>query len=297
MIFGNGPRADRIPAQITLEPLACRELVRREIAANDRDQRVREPLPIIELAKSGNRSAMDDLRTARRRWGLPASLAEAARRFSHQQGGTLFMALVAALKMLLHDYLGQDDLLVATNVANRNRPGAESLIGPLANTVILRTNLAGDPSPQEVLRRVRATTLQAFEHQDLPFEDLALALEAERDRRPESLARIMILLQNAALRPRARSEGSLAFREADPTLILPLVTATTFDVILALVETTNGLVGTCIYKPHLFSAESIDRLLRDFERAVEQLVTQPERPISTIRLPGKSNDRAGNQLA
>jgi non-ribosomal peptide synthetase component F len=252
-------------------------------------EQLREPLPVIELAESADRHPIDDLRTARRMWGLPASLAEAARRFSHQEGGTLFMALVAALKTLLHGYLGQDDLRVDTNVANRNRPGTEPLIGPLVNTVILRTNLGGDPSPQEVLRRVRATTLAAFEHQDLPFEELALTLEAERDRRPESLARIMILLQNATLRPQARSEGALALEEANPTMILPLVTATTFDVIFALVESSIGLVGTCIYKPHLFSAETVDRLLRDFEGTVEQMVTQSERPISAIHLSGMTN--------
>jgi Condensation domain len=247
-------------------------------------EQLRDPLPAIELVKTSDRSPIDDLRTARRRWSLPPSLAEAATRLSHQEGGTLFMALVAALKMLLRGYLGQDDLRVATNVANRNRPGTEALIGPLANAVILRTNLDGDPSPREVLRRVRATTLRAFEHQDLPFEELALTLEAERGLRPESLARIMILLQNAALRPQARPEGLLAVEEADPTLISPLVTATTFDVILALVETPIGLVGTCIYKPHILSVETIDRLLRDFEATVELMVTHPERPISAFAL-------------
>ena len=257
-------------------------------------EQLREPLPNIELAKSGDRSALDNLRTARRRWVLPASLAEAARRFSRQEGGTLFMALVAALKTLLHRYLGQDDLRVATNVANRNRPGTELLIGPLVNTVVLRTNLGGDPSPREVLRRVRTTTLEAFEHQDLPFEELALTLETERDLRPESLAQVMILLQNTTLRPRARSEGSLAFEEADPTLISPLVTTTTFDAIFAMVETRVGLVGTCIYKPNLFSVETIDRLVRDFERTIEQMVARPERPISAIRVSGMRNDRTEN---
>ena len=73
--------------------------------------------------------------------------------------------------------LGLDDVRVATNVANRNRPGSERLIGPLVNTVILRTNLGGDPTPREVMRRVRATTLAAFAHQDLPFEELVETLE------------------------------------------------------------------------------------------------------------------------
>ena len=108
-------------------------------------EQLRDPLPVMQLARVRPSRTIDDLRTARREWALPAGLAEAAKRFSHGEGGTLFMALVAALKTLLHRYLGQDDLRVATNVANRNRPGTEGLIGPLANTVILRTNLAWRP--------------------------------------------------------------------------------------------------------------------------------------------------------
>src|SRR5262249_58804082 len=98
----------------------------------------------------------DDFQTARRRSTLPPSLVDAARRFSQQEGGTLFMALVSALKTLLHLYLGEDDLRVATNVANRNRPRTDALIGPLVNTVILRTNLGGGPNSPAALRPVLA---------------------------------------------------------------------------------------------------------------------------------------------
>ncbi len=247
-------------------------------------EQLREPLPVIHLAKPGCRRTSDDFQTLRRRWTLRASLVEAARRFGHQERGTLFTVLVAALKTLLHRYLGEDDLRVATNIANRNRPGTEALIGPLANTVILRTNLGGDPNSQEVLRRVRATTLAAFDHQDLPFEELAETLERERAIRPASLAQIMILFQNATLRPQARFGGTLACEEANPNMILPLVTTTTFDVIFALIESSLGLAGTCIYKPHLFSTKEIDRLLQGFEHVIEQMVAQPERPISAIRV-------------
>jgi acyl-CoA synthetase (AMP-forming)/AMP-acid ligase II len=251
-------------------------------------EQLRDPLPVMQLAKSAPRRTIDDLRTARREWTLPASLAEAVKHLSHQEGGTLFMALVAALKTLLHRYFGQEDVRVATNLANRNRPGTEALIGPLVNTVILRTNLGGDPTPREVMRRVRATTLAAFVNQDLPFEQLAETLERERALRPESLAQIMILLQNATLRPPARFRGPLAFEEANPNMIQPLVTTTTYNVILALCERPLGLAGTCIYKPHLFGAKAIDRLLRDFENIVEQFVTQPEIPISAIDVSLKS---------
>jgi hypothetical protein len=160
-----------------------------------------DPLPVMRLGKATVARTMDVLRTARRPLALPASLTGAAKRFSHREGGTLFMALVAALKTLLHRYLGCEDVLVATNVANRNRPGTEGLIGPLANTVILRTSLGGDPHSQEVLRRVRATTLAAFVQQDLPFEELAHTLKHDRPIKPAALTQCTLLLQNATLRP------------------------------------------------------------------------------------------------
>ena len=247
-------------------------------------EQLRDPLPVLQFAGSGPRRTIDDLHTARQGWTLPTRLAEAATRFSHGEGGTLFMALVAALKTLLHRYLAQDDVRVATNVANRNRPETEGIIGPLSTTVILRTNLGGDPTARELLRRVRATTVAAFANQDLPFEELAQALERERDFKPKALANVMILLQNAALRPMRGSGRKLAFEEANPNMLMPLVTLTTFDVILMLREGTNGLLGTCAYKPHLFAPTTIDRLLGDFQQVLERMVTQPERPISTIRV-------------
>ena len=247
-------------------------------------EQLRDPLPVMQLAKSAPRWAIDDLRTVRRAWTLPASLVEAAKRFSHEEGGTLFMALVAALKTLLSRYLGQDDVRVATNVANRNRPGTEALIGPLVNTVVLRTNLGGDPAPREVMRRVRATTLAAFAHQDLPFQELAQTLERERRLKPRALVNIMILLQNDTLRPVLTSGHRLSFAEANPNMLVPLVTMTSFDVILMLRESAGGVVGTCVYKPHLFRARTIDRLLGDFHEVLELMTTRPERPISEIRV-------------
>jgi hypothetical protein len=102
----------------------------------------------------------------------------------------------------------------------------------------------------------------------------------------------MILLQNAALRPMASSGHKLAFEEANPNMLLPLVTITPFDVILMLRESAHGLVGSCVYKPHLFRATAIDRLLRDFRKVLEHMVNKPERPISTI--PNVLNEQASS---
>jgi non-ribosomal peptide synthetase component F len=214
---------------------------------------------------------------------LPTGLSEAAKRYGQREGCTLFMVLVAALKTLLHRYLAQDDVRVATLVANRNRPRTEGLIGPLANTVILRTDLTGDPNSLEVMRRVRATTLAAYAHQDLPFEDLVESLERERSRSHLPLSEVMITLHNASLRP-IISSRTLNFEEANPGMPAPLVTITSADVIFMLHETAQGLRGDCVYKPHLFGTRTIDRLLRDFEGVLEQMMAQPERPISTIRI-------------
>jgi len=253
---------------------------------DDWREQLRGPLPVLKLSAARQRRPESEL-TAQRDIALPASLTEAAKQFSRREGGTLFMALVAALKTLLHGYAGEDDLRLATNVANRNRAGTEGLIGPLANTVILRTSLGGDPTAREVMRRVRATTLNAYAHQDLPFEVVAETLERERGIDPAQLAQVMILLHNAALRPETSAGRALAFEEADPGMPMPLVTTTTYDVILVLRETAQGLVGSCIYKPHFFGAKWIDRLLADFQGILKQMASEPERRISTIRFSRK----------
>jgi acyl-CoA synthetase (AMP-forming)/AMP-acid ligase II len=258
-------------------------------------EQLRDPLPAIKLAKGRPaRRTIDAFGTARREWALPTGLSEATKRFGQREGGTLFMVLVATLKTLLHRYLAQDDVRVATLVANRNRPGTEGLVGPLANTVVLRTGLAGDPNPLEVMRRVRATTLAAYAHQDLPFEDLVESLERERSRSPLPLSEVMITLHNASLRPIINCR-TLTLEEANPGMPAPLVTITSADVIFMLHETAQGLRGHCVYKPHLFGTRTIDRLLRDFEGVLEQMMAQPERPISTIRIsrnPSQPQGRA-----
>jgi acyl-CoA synthetase (AMP-forming)/AMP-acid ligase II/acyl carrier protein len=245
-------------------------------------KQLRGPLPPLNFTTTRRRQIAATLYNAQREITLPKELTAAVKQFSHREGGTLFMALVAALKVLLHHYLSADDLRVATNVANRNRAGTENLIGPLANTVILRSNLGSDPTLQEVLRRIRATTLAAYANQDLPFEDLVETLTRERGLGPAEFCRVMILLHNAALRPVASSGRTLRLEEANPGMPQPLMTSSNFDVILVLREGSEGLVGSCIYKPHLFSIKSIDRLFRDYCNVLELMVTQPHRPISAI---------------
>ena len=245
-------------------------------------EQLHHPLPVMKLAPGSRRRKADDFHTAQRKVMLPVTLSEAAKEFSQREGVTLFMTLIAALKTLLHRYTGEDDLRVATHLANRNRPGTGGLIGPLVNTVILRTSLGGDPSSREVMRRVRATTLAAFANQDLPFVEVVSALQHERGVEPAALAQVLIWLQNAALRPIIRAGEGLSFEEVDPAMLTHPAAVSAFDIMLMLREGAQGIVGTCVYKRHLFAAETVDRMLGRFEQVLEHMVLQPERPISAI---------------
>jgi hypothetical protein len=118
---------------------------------------------------------------------------------------------------------------------------------------------------------------------------IAQIFESERGSKPAILANVMILLQNAALRPMAGSGRELAIEEANPGMMLPLVTTASFDVMFMLHDGPHGLRGTCVYKPYLFGARAIDRVLRDFQRVLQRMVTQPERPILAIR--GSPNEQ------
>jgi non-ribosomal peptide synthetase component F len=192
------------------------------------------------------------------------------------------MTLLAAFKLLLYSYTGQQDLCVGTLVANRQRQETEGLIGLLLNTLVLRTNLAGNPTFLEVLQRVRETTLAAYTHQDLPFEDLVVTLERQRGLKRASLCQVMCILQPAVPPPLKLPTLTLSVVEADQSLAEPGLTATTFDVIMIWREKPQGLDGLCIYKTALFDVATIKRMLEDFQRMLERLVTQPEQPLSTL---------------
>jgi non-ribosomal peptide synthetase component F len=178
---------------------------------------------------------------------------------------------------------------VATHVANRNRPRTEGLIGPLVNTVILRTRLGSELSAREVMRRVRATALAAFANQDISFDEVVATLERENALERAKLTQVMIWLQNAPLRPITNKGSGFSFEEVDPGMPPAMIAVTSFDLILMLRETAQGLVGTCVYNPHLFSVQMIDRLLRHFQEVLECMLIEPEQPISAIAI--SVNDR------
>jgi hypothetical protein len=239
-------------------------------------QQLHAPLAILDLPMDRPRTAELSLHTARQSFQIPKELTVALTRLSQQEGVTVFMTLVAAFKALLYGYTGQEDIRVGTLVANRQHQDAEGLIGLFANLVILRTNLGGNPSLRQVLQRMRTTMLDAYAHQDLPFEYLARALVRARQCDRQSLFQVMFAMQNARQHTLALPALRLKVLETQP------VEASACELAVSVRESPQGLDGLCIYKTALFDVSTIIRMLGDFQRVLERLIAQPELTLSAF---------------
>ena len=152
---------------------------------------------VIDLPIDKPRPPVQTYRGAHHPLQLSAELSAQLRELSRRHGSTLFMTLLAAFDLLLCRYAGQEQVLVGSPIANRNRSETEGLIGFFVNTLVLRGDVRGNPSFRELLRRVRETALGAYAHQDLPFEKLVEELQPERDMSRSPLFQVMFVLQNA----------------------------------------------------------------------------------------------------
>jgi len=231
------------------------------------------PLP---LPTDHPRPAVETFRGAHIPVALAPALTEALKVLSRRAGVTLFMTMLAAFQVLLLRYTGQRDIAVGSPIANRTRPELERLIGFFVNTLVLRSDLAGNPQFRELLGHVRAVTLAAYEHQDIPFEKLVEELQPERDMSRHPLFQIMFVLQNAPLP---------ALRLADVSL-QPLLNATNgitkFDLTFFMWEEAAGLSGRLEYNSDLFEAATIGRMLGHFATLLAAIVADPQQGIASL---------------
>ncbi|WP_223619451.1 non-ribosomal peptide synthetase [Lysobacter sp. ESA13C] len=219
---------------------------------------------------------------------LPAALSVAVRTWAQGQGATLFMALLAAWSTLLSRLSGQDEVVVGTPVANRQHPQTEPLIGFFVNALALRVSLRDDPSAAQLLARVRAVALDAYEHQDLPFEQVVDALQPARTLSHSPLFQAMLSLDN--------TPGGATLNLPGLSLS-PLATAQTttrFDLSLALSESGAEIVGELEYATDLFERETIERYAGYFVRLLEAMVADAQAPVA--RLPLLSADERAHVL-
>lgn len=204
-------------------------------------------------------------------------LTAALKGLSQQKDVTLFMTLLAAFDVLLHRYTGQDDVLVGSPIANRNRSEVENLIGFFVNTLVFRSDLSGDPTFEELLLRVRHTATEGYAHQDLPFEKLVEELHPQRDLSHPPLIQVMFVLQNAPRPPLALPELTLELLDVDSG-------TAKFDLTLSIEETDRGLGAYYEYNTDLFDSQSIERLSKHFETLLASVVADPTKRISELSL-------------
>ncbi|MBE8967605.1 amino acid adenylation domain-containing protein [Nostocales cyanobacterium LEGE 12452] len=232
---------------------------------------------LLSLPTDRPRPAMQTFAGAYQEFALSKELTSGLTQLSQQQGVTLFMTLLAAYDTLLYRYTGQADILVGSPIANRNRSEIEGLIGFFINTLVLRTNLAGNPSFSELLTRVREMAMDAYSHQDLPFEMLVEALQPERDLSHTPLFQVMFVLQNAPI-----STVELTGLTVSPLKVESKIAK--FDLTLAMENTSTGLVGVWEYNTDLFDASTIERMTDHFLTLLEGIIANPNERISQLPL-------------
>jgi amino acid adenylation domain-containing protein len=233
--------------------------------------------PLLELPEDHPRPAVQTFRGGHQSLLLPKAIGGALKALSRDEAATLFMTLLAAFKVLLHCYTRHDDLVVGTPVANRNRLEIEGLIGFFVNALVLRTDLSGNPTFRELVRRVRKVCVGAYAHQDLPFERLVEELHIERDLSRNPLFQVMFVLQNSPVHAVELPGLSLNPVIADGG-------TTHFDLTLHIVDTEQGLVATAAYNTDLFDADTISRMLAHFQTLLEAIVKGPDRHLSELSL-------------
>jgi amino acid adenylation domain-containing protein len=234
-------------------------------------------LPTLQLPTDRPRPAVQTFRGARQPVIFSLPLMQALKRLSQQHEVTLFMTLLAAFQVLLYRYTGQDDIPVGSLIANRPRVELEALIGLFINTLVLRTDLSGDPSFRAFLGRVRDVCLGAYTHQDLPFERLLEELRPPRDLSRNPLFQVMVVLHNTP-----RQAPTLAELTVSP-LEIECQTAR-FDLTLDLWETPEGLRGWFEYSTDLFEAATIAQMVGHLQTLLEGIVTNPQQRLSQLPL-------------
>ncbi|MEE8586119.1 MAG: non-ribosomal peptide synthase/polyketide synthase, partial [Acidobacteriota bacterium] len=233
---------------------------------------------LLHLPTDRPRPALQSYRGAKQLLHCPARLVQSLKALSQSCDATFFMTLLAAFQVLLCRYSGQEDLSVGTPIANRNRAETEGLIGFFVNTLVLRSDLSGDPEFVQLLKQVRQTALGAYDHQDIPFEQLVEALQPERSLSHAPLFQVMFVLQNTPVQQ----------LDLPGLQVLPAMTSeaapSKFDLTLTVAESPEGLEAEIVYSLDLFEARTIRRMLRHLQRLLEGVAADPHRSIWSLPL-------------
>jgi hypothetical protein len=235
------------------------------------------PFSVLELPTDFNRPPVQTYQGARQSIIISPTVTAALYKLSHQQGVTLFMTILAAFKILLYRYTGQTDLSVGTAAAGRQRVEWENVMGLFINNLVLRTSLSGQITFVSFLSQVRQVALNAYKHQDLPFQNLIDSLHPDRELSHNPLFQTFFLLQNFDFPPLNLS-GLM-------TTPLNINTGTVkFDLTLELYEKADSISGWFEYNTALFSAATMQRMAGHFQTLWADIVVDPNKCLSKLSL-------------
>jgi amino acid adenylation domain-containing protein len=238
---------------------------------------------VIELPTDRSRTAIQTFRGDLQKFQFDSQLTHKLKNLSQKSGSSLFMTLLTAFVILLSRYSGQEDIVVGSPISNRNRVALEPLVGFFVNTLVLRTRLQENPTFEELLQQVRQMALDAYAHQDVPFDQLVETLQPQRHLSHSPLFQVMFVLQNSPV-------SKLELRDLQVTQIeLQRATAgANFDLTLSMQEKDSELgtelIGAFEYNANLFNADTIARMVESFHTLVEAVVADPQERIRTLPL-------------
>jgi amino acid adenylation domain-containing protein len=241
-------------------------------------------LTALDLPSDRPRTASQTFAGARRQVRLDAGLVHRLEQLGRDEGATLFMTMLAAFALMLHRYTGQDDIVVGSPIANRNRAEVEQLIGFFVNTLVMRIDVGGSPTFRELLARSRDVALASYANQDVPFEMLVDELAPVRDVSRNPLFQVLFLLQRAAT-----STPSIGDLEMSP--IASRVESTRFDLECHVWHRDDGVDVNLVYNVQLFDDKTIERMLEHYHRLLEGSVADPDRPIGEFDMLGDQERR------
>ena len=239
---------------------------------------------LLELPTDHPRPALQSFRGADYPVSISADVTGGLKELCGQERATLFMGLLAVFKVLLYRYTNQPDIVVGVPVSGRNKPGFDEALGCFVNTLALRAELSGDMTFRELLAQVRTMTLEAFDHQDLPFEKLVEAAQVGRDSSHSPLFQVMFNLQNTgATAPKLMNLELSPFEIDNGTA--------KFDLSLDLAETAEGLEGLINYNSDLFDAATIQRMTGHLEQLLAAVTANPAQRISELSLLTRAEEQ------
>ncbi len=231
----------------------------------------------VELPTAYPRPAMQSYRGAVLNYAIPGDLFGPLKELSQEEDATLFMACLAAFYLLLWRYSGQSDLPIAVPIANRNFTAAEGMLGTLVNTLIMREEVSGDITFRELLRCVRQTALEAYDHQDMPFARLIADLQPERDPSRPAFAQIMFNMVNLPFNIQ-EIEGIKTYEVKVDRL------GVQFDLTLHIYENPPFPQLSLEYNTDLFDRDMMERLLAHYLKLIQSAIAAPDKPLSGLNM-------------